>query len=369
MKKKILIIIKSLHLGGTEKQLLNILKEINKTFEFKIFLLDYDGILIKDFERLSIEVIGLKRSSGIKKKNFLIYFINIFLLLIKLIKSFNPKIIHFYLPHSYLICGWLSFVFRKKIFLMSRRSMNYYQKKYFFSKKIEFFLHKKMNFIIANSNAVKRQLLQEEGVNDQKCEVIFNGVNIQRIKKNFKDKKVITFLCIANFLPYKNHLILLNALSMIPSSIKWKLDLVGKQNKYSSYLKDISNKLKLKNKIYFHDSTPNVKKFLKNSDIGILVSDEEGFSNTILEYMSFGLPVLATNVGGIPEAIKNGVNGFLIQKNNQKQLTENIIKLSTNVKLRKKISNSNLKKVEQCFNISSACKNYTRFYLNLLNQR
>ena len=109
-----------------------------------------------------------------------------------------------------------------------------------------------------------------------------------------------------------------------------------KKNKYSSYLKNISNKLKLKNKIYFHDSTPNVKKFLKNSDIGILVSDEEGFSNTILEYMSFGLPVLATNVCGIPEAIKNGVNGFLIQKNNPKQLTENIIKLSTNVNLRKK---------------------------------
>ena len=246
--------------------------------------------------------------------------------------------------------------------------MNYYQKKYFFSKKIEFFLHKKMNFIIANSNAIKRQLLHEEGVKDKKCKVIFNGVHIQKIKKNFKDKKVITFLCIANFLPYKNHLILLNALSMVPTNIEWKLDLVGKKNKYSTYLKDISNKLKLKNKIYFHDSTPNVKKFLKNSDIGILVSDEEGFSNTILEYMSFGLPVLATNVGGIPEAIKNGVNGFLIQKNNQKQLTENIIKLSTNVNLRKKISNSNLKKVEEYFNISSACKNYTRFYLNLLNQ-
>ena len=119
--------------------------------------------------------------------------------------------------------------FLEKNFLMSRRSMNYYQKKYFFSKKIEFFLHKKMNFIIANSNAVKRQLLQEECVKDQKCKVIFNGVNIQRIKKTFKDKKVITFLCIANFLPYKNHLILLNALSMIPSSIKWKLDLVGKK--------------------------------------------------------------------------------------------------------------------------------------------
>lgn len=50
MKKKILIIIKSLYLSGTEKQLLNILKVINKTFEFKIFFLDYDRILIKDFE-------------------------------------------------------------------------------------------------------------------------------------------------------------------------------------------------------------------------------------------------------------------------------------------------------------------------------
>lgn len=125
--------------------------------------------------------------------------------------------------------------------------------------------------------------------------------------------------------------------------------------------------MELKNKIYFHESTPNVKKFLKNSDISILISDEEGFSNTILEYMSFGLPFLATNVGGIPEAIKDGINGFLVQKNNQK-LTENIIKLSTNVNIRKKISNSNLKKVRGYFNISLACKNYTRFYLNVLNQ-
>ena len=61
---------------------------------------------------------------------------------------------------------------------MSRRSLNNYQKKYFFSKEIESFCHKKMDLIISNSTEVKNQLINDEKVNKKKCITIHNGVSI-----------------------------------------------------------------------------------------------------------------------------------------------------------------------------------------------
>ena len=57
---------------------------------------------------------------------------------------------------------------------------------------------------------------------------------------------------------------------------------------------------------------------MNNSDIGILPSNEEGFSNSILEYMAKKLPVIATDVGGNSEVIKHGYNGYIVKKGDQK---------------------------------------------------
>ena len=96
--------------------------------------------------------------------------------------------------------------------------------------------------------------------------------------------------------------------------------LVGSGDKeYTEFLKkEIANR-KLKNNFILIKQSRNVSDFYSISDVGISSSKQEGFSNTILEYLSFGKPVIATNVGGNPEIINN-TNGILIENNNEEQL-------------------------------------------------
>ena len=70
----------------------------------------------------------------------------------------KPDAIHFLLPQAYILGGLTSLLFPKIKKIMSRRSMNYYQKKNFFYKYIEIFLHKKMDQIIVNSKKNKESI-------------------------------------------------------------------------------------------------------------------------------------------------------------------------------------------------------------------
>ena len=68
---------------------------------------------------------------------------------------------------------------------------------------------------------------------------------------------------------------------------------------------------------------------MNESDIGILASDEEGFSNAILEYMSYKLPVIATDVGGNSEAINHGYTGYIVRKGDYKNFFKIPYKIDT----------------------------------------
>jgi glycosyltransferase involved in cell wall biosynthesis len=66
---------------------------------------------------------------------------------------------------------------------------------------------------------------------------------------------------------------------------------------------------------------------LKQATIGCLCSDSEGFSNSILEYMAAGLPVVATRVGGASEAVIDGETGFLIRKGGTQEMAARLLEL------------------------------------------
>ena len=127
---------------------------------------------------------------------------------------------------------------------MSRRSLNFYQKKYFFIKWIEILLHKRMNFIIANSKCILNQLISEEYVNPNKCLLIHNGVSKKNIEKKISNTTKILFL--ANILNYKNHKMVIEACKNIKCRNKWMINCVGNfsdtvlLNKLKILLKGIS---------------------------------------------------------------------------------------------------------------------------------
>jgi len=95
-----------------------------------------------------------------------------------------------------------------------------------------------------------------------------------------------------------------------------------------------------------------VVKYLRAADIFTLASvsvegDREGVPTSIMEAMAAGLPVAATNVGGIPELVKNGENGILVEEKNPSALAQAIIKLIGDENLRQKMRGKNLEDIKQ----------------------
>ena len=87
--------------------------------------------------------------------------------------------------------------------------------------------------------------------------------------------------------------------------------------------------------------------FFRSADIFVLPSYGEGMPMAVLEAMAAGLPVIATNVGGIPELITHGAEGFLISPGNVQDLAERIVRLANNQNLRLQMGQLALNKVQQ----------------------
>lgn len=357
MKRKILIIIGSLDIGGTEKQLLKIIGSLCTYFDFTVLSFIRGGDLLNDYKKLKIKVLVPKKES--RQSTLLRIFGYIYMILKSFIQS-KPDIVHFYLPHSYLLGSFLPYIFSKKKYLMSRRSLNNYQKKIPFCRFFEKKLHKKMNLIITNSKQNYNQLVNEEGVNPKKCCIISNGVEVANNIK--KEKKIVQILCIANFIRYKNHNMIINAFNKLSDTLEWSLNLVG--NDTDNIVNELKNKIKFENKgkINFIKKNKNISKFLMNADIGILTSDEEGLSNSILEYMSYSLPVIATRVGGNVEQIFNNKNGFLVEKNDDIKLSQRLEELIKNKSMRKKFGRESKRIVIEKFDLEKSVIKYKKIY-------
>lgn len=364
----------SLGVGGTEKQLLALLNSLDKK-KFKIdlyIIMQEKGDL---FEKLDKTInVYLPKFRSKSKVNFLFNFIINFYR----VRKTKPDIIHCFLPFAYLMGGFIGLFTKNQNIIMSRRSLNYYQKKnkFFPLRIIENFLHKKIRLIIANACAVKRNLI-EEGAPVKKIKVILNGFikpkSVQNetsaiLKKKLGVKKnCFVFLVLANLIPYKNHKLVIEAAENLKNITKkeFKIIFLGSGNDdYQKFLKDLIKNKKIQKYFSFREKTMDTHNFFKISDVGISSSFEEGLSNSLIEFISFGIPTIATDVGGNRE-ITNNENGFLI-KNNCGDALVNAMKTSMLNKKLLRMKAIRSKEDSKKFSLNKMVSNHSDIYRKLI---
>ena len=115
--------------------------------------------------------------------------------------------------------------------IMSRRSLNFYQNKIIFCRIVEKFLHKKVDKILVNSKAIKKQLINHENVSKDRIKIIYNGIDVTN-KKKFQKNNNFNIVITANLIPYKNHHILFNSLNLIKEKLpkNWGLYCIGRDD-------------------------------------------------------------------------------------------------------------------------------------------
>lgn len=374
-KQTILIVIGSLNRGGTERHVEQVFSIMNRQrYNIIIYTTSHKGVLAPTLEAQGVKVIEPLCARQLAKLGklgrYLLYSlssIKLFFLMLRL----RPMIVHCFLPGAYLIGGICALITRCPKLVMSRRSLNYYQNKHHFLASIERWLHKKTDLIIGNSRVVNQQLL-EEGVKKEKLTLLYNGVNLKKFYNDGKRQanKPFTMIIVANLFAYKGHLDLLYALATIKTELPkdWALLCIGKDAGMAQKLYALTTKLNLMDHIQWLGERSDVKTLLSNADIGILCSHEEGFSNSVLESMAVGLPMVVTNVGGNAEAVLDGVNGLVVSPKNPDQLAQAILKLANDSALREKMVIAAKKRVNQYFSLERCVHQYEAQYKKLLNE-
>ncbi|HGF8092624.1 MULTISPECIES: glycosyltransferase [Enterococcus] len=218
---------------------------------------------------------------------------------------------------------------------------------------------------VALSAEIKDSIIKRYDLSTNDVPVIYNGINLKKCipKTDYINKEELIFLHIGRFAEVKNHKKLIDAFSkvhkLLPNS---KLKLVGNGPKYEEIIDQVK-KLGIEDCVEFIGQKSNIFDILNESDVFILPSIYEGMPMTLIEAMGTGIPIIASNVGGIPSMLCNNENALLIRAEE-----EDIVKAMTsmnNIHLRSRLGKSAFER-SKLFSAEHMTDKYIKVYTNLI---
>lgn len=366
-QKKITYIIGSLEVGGAEMHLSQIAPQLKKNgWDISVLTPSSNNPLAHHFENAGIPVLTPPIP---QTKSRLIKLFQCILFLYSFMRKNKTNCLHFFLPEAYLLGMFASFLSgHKGKKIMSRRSLNTYQKRRPLLGFLEHRIHRFCDAILVNAARLKEQLIAEENVSPEKVNLIYNGVDENRFSENNAPNTPLHLVCVANLIPYKGHLDLIESLHLINDKLPpWQLTLVGNDRGIKKTLTQKIDLYGLNDHIVFSHDQSNPAHILSTAHIGILPSHEEGFSNALLEMMASKLAVIATNVGGNSEAVIHNKTGLIVPAHQPEELAQAILKLALDSKLRQDLAACAKKRFDEHFTLDHCINQYQNFYQQQLS--
>ena len=216
---------------------------------------------------------------------------------------------------------------------------------------------------IAVSRAVADYLLDKGVVEQKKLKVIYNGVALPEVGAKIRHKGLVVG-SIGAFVRIKGYQYLLEAFRHLPSPVS--LWLMGKGEEEEKIRAQIIEH-HLGGRVQIWEGVAE-EEFFKGVDIYVQPSLSEAFGVAICQAMSYGLPVVASKVGGVREVVEEGRTGILVPCANSQALIQAIKKLIENKKLAGKMGQAGRRRVEKYFTLERMVKETEEVYQNCLHR-
>jgi len=283
------------------------------------------------------------------------------------LKRINPDIVHVQTTTMSII-GVLAKKLLRKPYVVWGRGSDIYTP-WLFKNRISRLVLKNADAVIALTEDMKKEM---QKTCDKDIYVIPNGVDFEKFwnlsKKDIRRKLGITneqriVISVGSLRPVKGIKYLIQAMSVLrQKNTKANLMLVGDGEERQN-LEELVEELNLGDYITFAGEVPNEKipEYMVASDVFALPSLSEGFGIVNLEAMASGLPAVVSNVSGLPEIIKDGENGFLVEPRNPLEIAKKIQLLLEDNKLRERISRNNKEKAKS-YNWESVVEKLEKVY-------
>jgi len=204
--------------------------------------------------------------------------------------------------------------------------------------------------IVTVSNSTKRDLMGF-GVKEENIYVIPNATDVPQVEKNKYDRDEVRILFVGRCCPRKGLHYLFKAVADMKHH-KIEVDIVGDleaDKKHVSELYGLLKKLAIDEKVAFHGHVriEQLWDYYRNADIFIMPSLWEGFGIVFLDAMSFGLPIVSTNVGAIPDLVRHEENGLLVKPGDTGALASAIEQLVVSPSLRRKLGQNGFRFMQE----------------------
>lgn len=329
-KTKILFTLPNLNSGGAERIIVNIINSLDENyFDIHLLLINNSGSLCSFLKR-NIKITTL----NVKKTRYALF------ALIKQIKKINPDIIFSTLQRMNLLVLIASFFISKKIkifvreptmpslFIKSKNTLYLY---------LIIKLYPRAFMVIAQSNEMKKDIINSYNINKEKIRVINNPLDKKSIDKMVNINKDIPFLsrninvvASGNINKYKDYGMLIHAFKLvIEKNNSFHLYILGRDEKngLKESLEQLLDKLNIKENVHFLGYQENPYIFYKYSDLFVLSSKQEGLPNVILENLYLEKPIISTNcINSINKLLINRQNGFIVNVGDFEDMADKILR-------------------------------------------
>lgn len=344
MRYNALQLIGSFHQGGSERQAVQLTRLLLESQQCDVHLatLDRSGVLLDDVNKF-----GLKEIPEYRLNSFYdLHAGRQFWRFAQYLKKHEIDVVHTHDFYSNIFGMAGAALARVPVRIASRResSARGATKRF-----VERGAYRAAHAVVANCEDVRQQLIRE-GVPAQKVRTIYNGLDPARVQVNQSDRREILaalqlpegarfVTIVANMRAHvqhpepaclKDHPTFLRAAQRVHQKVPDTAFIVAGEGELKEATQELARSLGIADQTLFIGRCQDVGAVLSISDVCVLSSSSEGFSNAILEYMAAGRPVVSTDVGGAREAVVHGETGYLVSVGDDQALADHVTSLLLN---------------------------------------
>lgn len=376
LRHAVLQLINSFEQGGTERQTVQLTRLLHESGRYDVHVACLSG---KGPLRQEVEALGFKDIPEFPLTSF--YNRNALVQLRRLARLMRAQKIDVVQTHDFYtnVFGMAAAALaRVPVRIASRREMGGLRSRK--QRIVERRAYHLAHAVVANAEAVRRDLIAE-GVCTEKIVTIYNGLDSHCVASAplLKRKQaLISFnlpleenrrfvTIVANLrLPVKDHPTFLRAAKLVREAIPNAGFIIAGEGELLGSMRELSAQLNLESDVFFTGRCSDVPSLLSISDVCVLSSRAEGFSNSILEYMAAGRAVVTTDVGGAREAVVEGETGYIVPIGDSHKMAERIIALLGDSDMAREMGERGRHIVEQKFSCEAQLTHIEALYERLL---
>lgn len=258
------------------------------------------------------------------------------------LKTYKPDAVLSFLTYSNLLAIMTRRLFVKDVPVIVSERCDPQRRGYILKRLCEL-MYSKADCLVCQSKRVESYFRKIS--NKANTKIIPNPVNTECIAQTPPNKRRNAIVAVGRLSPQKNYNLLIHSFhEIICDYPDYIVEIYGQGPEYNSLNQTIRS-LHLENNIFLMGTKNNVMQSIYDARLLVITSNYEGFPNVLVEAMASGLPVISTNfpTGVARELIKDGINGYVIPRNNKKELAGAMVKILRDSQMQKRMGEENRK--------------------------